>query len=431
VTVPHTPAVLKRPRSSRCQPPRSQKELEEETAAYIATHQFKARPMPDLSYKPPHLSSPNSPHPRLKPTITRPFRLSLESRVSVPVLPPASADELELAKQFKARSMPIFAKTSPLPNISSSKTSAIRSHDAGDSSKPRVISVPREPRLSTGTQTERRQDISVAARQKDVVSKSKEKKCDAVEKQRRERDGIASSSAASRSSNAASRSGPTIPQPFHLESELRGDIYQEQLQERIRQEEMNRSELARCIKAKPAPRFSTPFTPQHSGVELTEPLGFSLKTDIRHEQHQAELESKLQAVETRLSMESRVKPLPVPKTLYKAGFRPVVPSELGREPIRGSAPLLNTDVQSKRRQSFDQEMTERREKERKIKALMQEEEKREIDREIYELRRLPASEGGFIPVALPLNAALHQRRISSGGSRDGHMSPARRLMSFR
>jgi len=76
-------------------------------------------------------------------------------------------------------------------------------------------------------------------------------------------------------------------------------------------------------------------------------------------------------------------------------------------------------------------MTEWREKEQKIKALMQEEEKREIDREIYELRQLPASEGGFIPVALPLNAALHQRRISSGGSHDGHMSPTQRLiMSF-
>lgn len=179
-------------------------------------------------------------------------------------------------------------------------------------------------------------------------------------------------------------------------------MHQEQLQERIRLEEQQREDVARSFKARPAPKFSimnnkTPSR-RHSATPLTEPREFRLQTEVRHELHQAELESKIEAMETRRILESVIKPLPVPKTLYTPNFKQVIPSELGCEPNHGSAPHLETVEQSNRRQSFDQEAKERREKEEKIKELMQHEEELETDREIRELRQLPANEGGFNPV---------------------------------
>jgi hypothetical protein len=182
---------------------------------------------------------------------------------------------------------------------------------------------------------------------------------------------------------------------------MRGVVHHEQLQERVRLEEHKRDSLARSFKAIPIPKFLNNRPPplrKQSTTPLTEPCGFRLQTDLRHELHQAELDSKIEAMETRRIMESVIKPLPIPKTLYNPMFKPVMPSELGREPIRGSAPRLETFVQSKRRQSFDQEAKERREKEERIKKLMEQEEELETDREIRELRQLPSNEGGFNPV---------------------------------
>ena len=426
-TIPRTPMVLKRTTSTRkkvhdAPPTLSTKDREE--MEYRAAHQFKARPMP----RPVSSVSTTSLQQQLRTQKKSPSSLSntnnnmsRQSRMSSspPPLPPSSADELELAKQFKARPLPNYLvqrlfRTTTQPTTGTGLDSK-NQEDPDLKSKPKIISFPRVP-VQTKVPSIIRQRIE---RRQEMDSKRNTHK-------------TTSSVARSSTGNIRNTQVPfttTIPKPFVLESEIRGMNHQDNFQERIRHEEEHTKELARSFKAKPAPsrRHSSarPFTPGHSDAPLTEPRGFHLQTELRHELHQADLQSKIEAEAARRALElNNVKPLPVPKTLYKPGFKPVVPSELGRKPVRGSSPHLETSAQSKRRQSFDLEAKERRDKEEKIKQLMEKEEELEAELEIHDLRQLPASEGGFNPVVKPY-MPLHARRRTGSSSTPNH------LLSFR
>ena len=133
----------------------------------------------------------------------------MESRKIAPVSPPFTANELELAKQFKARPMPTFAKASPKPNISSAKSPAVGSHNACHTSKPTVITILCQPRLATAARREWRQTETGAFEAREVFN-MEETHCEVVGKQGRKSEGRAPSSVASRSSNAVPRSGPTV-----------------------------------------------------------------------------------------------------------------------------------------------------------------------------------------------------------------------------
>jgi len=153
--------------------------------------------------------------------------------------------------------MPTFAKASPKPNISSAKSPAVGSHNACHTSKPTVITILCQPRLATAARREWRQTETGAFEAREVFN-MEETHCEVVGKQGRKSEGRAPSSVASRSSNAVPRSGPTV---LFWNLSL-GGIYQEQLHERLRQEEQARTELAWCFKARPPPRCSAPFTPK-------------------------------------------------------------------------------------------------------------------------------------------------------------------------
>ncbi|KAI8870325.1 hypothetical protein GQ42DRAFT_162800 [Ramicandelaber brevisporus] len=72
----------------------------------------------------------------------------------------------------------------------------------------------------------------------------------------------------------------TIPDGFHLETDVRGEAYQANL--RVRIEELNRrQEAARLFLAQPLPDFSQPFVPKPSGRPLTQHDDFVLKSDVR------------------------------------------------------------------------------------------------------------------------------------------------------
>jgi len=413
-TIPRTPMVLKRPTSRKEGhdeiPTLSKKDMEE--MEYRAAHQFKARPMPIRPVSSVSTTSlqqqkitTNKKSPSSSNNISRLSRTSS----SPPPLPPLSADELELTKQFKARPLPKYlVKRSFTTTTQPTTGTALNSKNQEDpdlKSKPRIISFPRIP-VHTKVPSFIRQRIE---RRQEVDHKRSD----------------THSSTGSISNNRVPFK-TTVPEPFFLESEVRGMNHQDDFQERIRQEEEQTK--SRSFKAKPAPRrhsAARPFTPGHSDAPLTEPRGFNLQTDLRHELHQADLQSKIEAEAARRILESNsVKPLPVPKTLYKLGFKPVVPSELGRQPVRGSLPHLETNAQSKRRQSFDLEAKERRDKEEKIKQLMEKEEELEAELEIHDLRQLPASEGGFNPVVKPYMPPIRARRRTGSSSTPN-------LLSFR
>jgi hypothetical protein len=398
VTVPITPQVLKRStrhsRHTTASPnPKelsTQQKRELEEMAYIATHQFKARALPKTTTT----AASNTFHNHSRAPLSQNTTTTKGPRtfaVAPPTMTPlSSTDEIELTKKFRALPLPKFLAKA----TTSTKLSAKQNHDPDFATRPKIITIPtprkpNHPKVPTETTTFLRGAHNPRT------------------------------SSGSIRDNIKITPRPTSPKPFNLLSEMRGVLHQEQLQERIRLEEQQRDTLTRSFKAIPV-RPTRSRKP--SITPLTEPCEFRLQTDLRHELHQAELESKIEAMETRRIMESVIKPLPIPKTLYTPTFKPVMPSELGREPIQGAAPHLETIVQSKRRQSFDQEAKGRREKEERIKKLMEQEEELETDREIRELRQLPANEGGFNPVTntapllklgssqvtIPARLSLHQ-----------------------
>jgi hypothetical protein len=406
VTIPITPQVLKR--STRHSRPTTaspnpnelstQQKRELEEMAYIATHQFKARALPKTTTTVASNTFHNHSRASLSQNTTTTTKGPRTFAVAPPTMTPlSSTDEIELTKKFRALPLPKFLAKA----TTATKPLAKKNHDPDFASRPKIITIPtprkpHHPKVPSETATFLR--------------------------------GAHNPRTSSGSIHENIKITPRPPKPFNLLSEMRGVMHQEQLQERIRLEEQQRNSLTRSFKATPVPNFlnkrPTPSR-KHSITPLTEPCEFRLHTDLRHEIHQAELESKIEAMETRRVMESVIKPLPIPKTLYTPTFKPVMPSELGREPIQGSAPHLETVVQSKRRQSFDQEAKGRREKEERIKKLMEQEEELETDREIRELRQLPANEGGFNPVtntaslrklgssqvtpnAIPARLSLHQ-----------------------
>jgi hypothetical protein len=101
----------------------------------------------------------------------------------------------------------------------------------------------------------------------------------------------------------------TIPQPFHLATEERGEEYQKSFEERLHEEALRLEQQAQ-FHANPMP-LSAPFIPKKSNRPVTESEPVLLHTEVRREERQAfeedmkrkELEMKaIQLEEERLQL---------------------------------------------------------------------------------------------------------------------------------
>ncbi|KAK9768314.1 hypothetical protein K7432_001116 [Basidiobolus ranarum] len=129
----------------------------------------------------------------------------------------------------------------------------------------------------------------------------------------------------------------TRPMPFRLETDLRGDAYQQFLQDKLKQSEKIAKQMA-IPRANPMPDFSTVWYPSHSDKAFTVPEEIHLSTEDRiQERHDWEIlvkqekeknnaiwEAKRQEMakekERQLQKFRRTlvhKPVPIPETLYR------------------------------------------------------------------------------------------------------------------
>jgi hypothetical protein len=418
LTVPKTPTVLKR--SAIKKTPKfgsmikTRQEEEEEQVNYCQSHQFKARPVPGASHRPPvshgsHKTSSSAVKaPKPPTTKSRPFRLSLDSRRVAPM--PPSIDDIELSKQFKARVAP----------SSTHKAATIKS------STPLPRKPMRPPRLSTSSRTDKRK-ASIVASEHRAAALMEEKKASEQARRRHEADKLRahSPSAGGGSVSSRGRNAPTIPVPFRLQSDARGELHHEQQAERFEYEEEQRRQSS-TFKALALPKPKQPFVPLKGQAALTEPKPFNLLSEERHIQYRQEMELKLEEEEElkRQLAEGR-KATPIPKSLYVEDFFAVKPSEVGRPKVVGKWPEFMSDKQHERRKQFDQQVKERTAQQEQLKQQQLDEQKRQEDEEDEELRRMPVSQGGYQVEAKPINAVFQEQR-----SQSRNRSPRSRSESF-
>ena len=405
LTIPHTPNVLKHQfkKTPKGGLVKSREEMVDAEVEYCKTHQFKARPVPDLLKQAPLPPKAASAVKKKKESKIRPFRFSLDSRKIAPMPVSLSSDDIEMAKQFKARPVPASIRKS---------VGEIKPPLSAATPETKITSLP--PRLSTSSRLEKRR-ASIAASDKRAAEllEEKRKKDEARRKLEAERNRAAGHTP---SGNSFSTYGtPTQPVPFNLQSEARGEYHKEIMHERLQYEEEQRRKSSN-FKALSLPRPSQPFVPVRGQAELTEPQEFHLSTDERHAKHMQELQAKLKAEEERLAAEAKIQALPVPKSLYVENFFAIKPSEVGRPKIEGKAPEFQTEKQVEHRKAFDQSVKERMLEKEEQMRILQEQQRSQEELEIQELRRLPVSQGGFQVEAKPINSVFKDRRRSRSGS---------------
>mmetsp|Transcript_5328 Transcript_5328/g.5002 ORF Transcript_5328/g.5002 Transcript_5328/m.5002 type:complete len:291 (+) Transcript_5328:1685-2557(+) len=146
---------------------------------------------------------------------------------------------------------------------------------------------------------------------------------------------------------------------------------------------------------------------QHKVIETnpnTKPKPFKFVCDERHKQHSRALQEKIEQVKSETFRQFKAKP--VPKSTFKANFSPM---KINRPLIEPKGPNLRTDEQAKVRKEYDEAVRMKKEREEQIRSQFEEQKTIREEMEIKLLRRLPTSQGGFIPKAEPI-------RVSAGFS---------------
>jgi len=339
--------------------------------------QFRARPISINTALPPSV-----PKKEIR-TLTTPKAFQLSTPKSHPPTP--TTNDIEMGKKFHAKKMPDFTfKGVLIPGYHSIAT-ALKSTPTASGSK----------------------SANFIARV-NVKERMKERKRLAEEKKRKKRSPIPKTKKI------------TVPEPFHLTSDVRNAAYQLSFQAKI--EEENKQEAERAIfKARPIPKHdlsvnTKSMSPKSSQI-LTEPVGFNLRTDFRHQSYEAKIRARMEETERRrLSLSCSIKANPVPRSLHSPGFTPTRPSLRGRVAITGSAPKLRSESRTKARNEYDEEADKRRQEKERKEKVVEEEREAAITKEISERRRLPVSEGGFIPKAKAINEVFEIRRRSFSSS---------------
>jgi len=191
----------------------------------------------------------------------------------------------------------------------------------------------------------------------------------------------------------------TEPKPFNLQTERRGDAYQDALRaklEREKEEERRASEF----KAQHMPLFQERKAehPVHT-PDLTEVKPFNLEGVRRHEQALREREEKLEHDRIEAREKAQVKARALPATTYRPVFEIQTSS---RELVSPQEVQLHSDRRAKERALFEKENQERLALAEEIRRQNEQTQKMIEEMEIKNLRRKPVEEGGLVFKARPV-----------------------------
>jgi len=352
---------------------------------------FSARPLPDLTYRPPKRVSSHV----KKPTCPVPFNLHTDLRHAVKS-PSRVAEKEENSFHFQAKPMPDLRYKPPKapkqdrtlttpkpfrfqdrPTTPKSKRSQATEDDIELAKKFYARPIPESSKKSTG---------SIARR--NVLEKLKRMR--SKKHTRKDADGSVSSVGSSL----------TVPKPFNLQTEIRREIHEANLQHRLKDEEKLEHRL-RQYKATPAPDFNRrPFTPKRSDKELTTPEPFQLESCSRHEVCQSQMEEQRVRESKELRQLSSFKAKLAPRA--KAPFTPRL--NISKKPSLSIGPNFETEVRARSREAFDKEKEQRKKNEFAKKRLLQRKKELEEKRELMAMRRKSVVEGGFCFKAKPINS---------------------------
>ena len=340
--------------------------------------QFHARQMP--SFSKPAKSQPNKIAAARHHTTPEPFKFSTKSRASA-VAPTPRSEEKEPVLEFKAR---------PLPKSTFKSPSQPKTPLNSPSSQPSDI---KPPTLRSTARAERRQAASEASHKK-AEKLAQEKEVQARIRQRKKHnDAILKAEAKS----------PMPPQePFTLQSSLRHEAYQKQMEEKRREEQAEQKRQT----AFHARSFHTTPTPEKikSPRQPTASQPFHLSSVARHQAYDEEQRRRLQAEEDERKKQAKFKARRIPKTTYE--YKQILPK--GGPLVDPFSPELQMKQRAVERKAYDEYADQERVAEEARKKAIEERMAAEEEEELREQRSLPVSEGGMIPTAQPVNAVFLQ-----------------------
>ncbi|KAJ2654673.1 hypothetical protein IWW48_005959 [Coemansia sp. RSA 1200] len=175
---------------------------------------------------------------------------------------------------------------------------------------------------------------------------------------------------------------PTVVQPFTFQSDAVAERHLLKLRDEIAKLKAE-EEALRQFHANPLPEFPTPKKPKHKPSNVhTSP--FKLATDIRGEVYQRQLRERLEELETRQRERMLFKAQPIPPSFE----HPFVPKQSAIPLTAIQEILLHTELRSEERREYDDERREREHiREEVLERKRLEEEQRE-EEEIKMLRKM-------------------------------------------
>jgi hypothetical protein len=145
---------------------------------------------------------------------------------------------------------------------------------------------------------------------------------------------------------ASLMSPPPNIEPFHLQSEVRHEAYQQKMAEqRAMEEDAKKRQM--LFRARPL-RISSPPPVHHSERPATTPQPFPLKSVARHEQWQVERRKQLEDEERERQRLMTVKANPLPRSTYE--YSPVTPPSKNKSKQGG---VEEKDLNSARKKAME------------------------------------------------------------------------------
>ncbi|KAJ1825271.1 hypothetical protein LPJ60_000112 [Coemansia sp. RSA 2675] len=174
----------------------------------------------------------------------------------------------------------------------------------------------------------------------------------------------------------------TVPQPFTFRSDAIVERHLLKLREdiaRLKAEE----EALRQFRANPLPAFPTPKKPKRQAVEL-HVSPFHLQTDTRGDAYQQQLRERLEELEQRKRDRMEFKARPIPPSIDQ----PFVPQPSAIPLTAIEEILLRTELRSEERRAYDEDRMERERIREDVLARKRLEEERREEEEIKRLRKI-------------------------------------------
>ena len=386
---------------------KSAAEKEEEMLAKVKP--FKARPVSSGVYH----GSVGTKTKIVPRSITKqkPFKLTTNTRHSVvhdPPFPPKD-DDKKISKAFRAR---------PMPKLDYKSPKSTTSHRFRPT-------VPKAPRLSVSNKSSReaaKENIKVRLKEKAEM-----KKVSLIQKSSWiffffllfVTDFVVCIFVAhllhqqqmNQQNTPREKFVPTVPTPFRLRSDERGDCYRQIMNEKAREE----AELSKTHRFKARSFVNKPpsVIPKPKIREATSPKPFNLECISRHKAFEASFKTKVHDEEVLMEQQSRVhKANPIPSSNDNP-FTPQKRSANDQSDISFQTPDLSLEERLKCRHEFDEAVRLKHQHELETSLQLDEQAHAEEMEEIKRLRRLPVSEGGMAFTAKPIPSNLRLRATPS------------------